>query len=450
MKNAAVVKINSGSARPARQTPSQRLHELQSNYYLRLEASVQDLREFFGEEAEDLVTVAWSISPMDLLMTQRALTALLEGWRIVRESRYSWRSVEMVERYAVEVAPGQFDFLLREGRQFWLGPEGQRLTIDLYVDEERESEDSEMTFCIPRTEHGWLCQLLPRLREWGDRNHFLRGQAFNAKGQFLKSGEETGWEDVILSPELRQAIQRNCIDLLAHAGLYKANGIPLKRGIVLYGPPGTGKTMIGRALARHCGVTFIYTTPGMLEEAADVRRVFDWGRRFAPSILFFEDFDLVAGHRDRGSRTEILGEFLAGLDGVDSGEGIITIATTNDLKAIEPALKDRPNRIDCVLEIPTLAAAERRCFLQGWLDRRGGTLDLALWVRRTRNYTGAQLQEFCRLAVFEAVEARIREGRTQEAGRLPLTDELFERAFAKLPRRGGKSRIGFVSDEDEA
>lgn len=218
--------------------------------------------------------------------------------------------------------------------------------------------------------------------------------------------------------------------------------------------------MIGRALAQRCGVTFILCTPGMLEKPEDVTRLFGWGRRFAPSILFFEDFDLVAGSRHGGgSDREILGEFLTGLDGLDSAEGVITIATTNDLKAIEPALKDRPNRFDCVVEIPPMGEGERALFLSGWQERHrrrewaaavvppgepGEPLDIPRLARQTAGFTGAQMQELCRLAVFEAVEESIGRGRV-EAARLPLTDAHFVDAMKRL---GVKRRrtVGFLPD----
>ncbi len=424
-----------------------RLLELEIDRHLRMKAEEIDLREFFGPaEAETLISMSWSVNIMDLLMAQRALTALLKGWGIERERRYRPEGPQPVERLAVEVAPGRFDFLLRHGCQFWRGPDGGRMVIDIWVDEERKCEDCDLIFSIPRRRYEWLRKLLPRLRRWMDGHHFLRRQSFDATGHFLRP-EPVDWNDVVLPPALEGAIRRNCIDLLGHRRLYIANGVPLRRGIVLHGPPGTGKTLIGRALARHCGVTFILSTPGMLEEGKDVRRVFEWGRRFAPTILFFEDFDLVARDRYDGGRGEIVGEFLSCLDGIDSKGGIITIATTNNLKAIEPALRDRPNRFDCVLEVPPMRLGERERFLKRWRVRHGGDFDAHQWARRTRRFTGAQMNELCRLAVFEAIEDRVAAG-GRRPERLPLGDTHFARAIERFPRKAN-APIGFVVGRDD-
>src|SRR5690606_307956 len=157
-------------------------------------------------------------------------------------------------------------------RQYWIGPDDERLIIDVYVDYDRNSSDSQLTFTIPRHRHQWLGHLLPDIRKWADANHFYRNQAITLQGESLKLDTTGRLDDVILPAATRAAPQRNCIDLLQSSDLYRVNSIPLKRGIVLYGPPGTGKPSIGRALAQQCEATFILCTPGMLEESTGVRR----------------------------------------------------------------------------------------------------------------------------------------------------------------------------------
>lgn len=431
-----------------------RLQNLKIRHYERQEAAVSDEARFFGANAGDTITRSVKVNLADLLMTQRAIKALLPGWSIARETCYDPRASVKTRRLAVEVAPDEYEFVLEWGRQFWSGPDEERMIIDVYADHDHKAKDCELTFILPEERHEWLRKLLPELRKWGDANHFFKYQSITVDGEFVRLEKAGAVEQVILPPDLRSALQRNCIDMLAYADLYRANNIPLRRGIVLHGPPGTGKTSIGRMLARQCKATFILCTPGMLEEADDVRRAFKWARRFAPSILFFEDVDMVAGNRHQGGRNGVLGEFLSGLDGLDSTGGVITIATTNDLRSIESALKDRPNRFDCILEIGPLPKEQRVEYLQCWAQRSTANeaapvhqFDTERIAGLAQKFTGAQMQELCRLAVFEAVELRVRE-ENRAVEMIPLTDEHFDAAFKRMGKNSRRP-VGFITQDDE-
>ena len=59
-----------------------------------------------------------------------------------------------------------------------------------------------------------------------------------------------------------------------------------------------------------------------------------------------------------------LGELLTQMDGLESNDGVIVVATTNDLGAIEPALAERPSRFDVVLEVGLPDGRARRRILQ--------------------------------------------------------------------------------------
>lgn len=417
-------------------------HDLRVRQLSRSEAPYEDLREFYGDAVDSLVEISWNIHRADFLMAQRGLAALLDDWTVQRECRYMGEHPAVLLRKAIQVGPEAHDFALAEGRQFWVSPDGDRFVLDLEDDYSPMSEDGQLTLTVPMDRHDWVRQLIEDTRKWMDEHHIMRGRAITAAGAFIKFDDKTEWDDVLLPEELKHAIEQNCIGLLQHKELYKENGIPLRRGLLLHGKPGTGKTMIGRALAQMCDVTFILATPGMIEDASDVRRIFSWGRRFAPSILYFEDFDMVARDRHMNFGNDVLGEFLSGLDGLDSRDGIIAVATTNDLTAIEPALKERPNRFDLVLEVPSMAAEQRARYLERWLERRPDCqVDIRRIVAQTDGFTGAQMQELNRLAVFEAVEEYLL-ANGAEPQVLPLIDAHYNAALIKMGK-GRKKAVGF-------
>lgn len=432
---------------------SEQIRQYQIRGYERIEAKVQEQRAFFSDAANRLVVRTIRLNVMDLLMVNRALTALLKGWKVVQEAAYDEYRPTSVSQQAVQVAPNQYDYVLKDGRHFWQGPEGERMTVDYECDEDRMCPYSEAGFAVPRERYDWLLALLEKMREWMDANHFLRCQSFGADGEFLKLENVPSWDKVLIPDAVRNRLEGECIQLFKHAELFRANGLPLRRGIILHGPPGTGKTLIGRLLAKLCGVTFILITPGMISNPEILRQVFIWGRRFGPSILFFEDFDLVAGNRHENGSSELLGEFLSCLDGVGVSDGIVAIATTNNLNAIEPALRNRPNRFDCILEIPPLSLEHRQQYLLNWLEGHPDSqVSVESVAKKAKNYTGAQMQELCRQAVIMAVEdhlKRIRENPSAIEGSiqktLPLMDIHFARAFDRTS--GKKSRpIGFQKE----
>ena len=64
----------------------------------------------------------------------------------------------------------------------------------------------------------------------------------------------------------------------------------------------------------------------------------------APVLVVLEDIDLIVGDRTGGAPSHELVEFLLAVDGaVTPHTGVVTIATTNDAKAIDPAAStERP------------------------------------------------------------------------------------------------------------
>jgi ATP-dependent 26S proteasome regulatory subunit len=65
-----------------------------------------------------------------------------------------------------------------------------------------------------------------------------------------------------------------------------------------------------------------------------------------------EDLDVLGGldrhHQVGGSLGQLLGE----LDGLESNQGVVTVATTNDASVLDDALKSRPGRFDVKLHFP--------------------------------------------------------------------------------------------------
>lgn len=90
------------------------------------------------------------------------------------------------------------------------------------------------------------------------------------------------------------------------------------------GPPGTGKTLLARALAGEAGCSFFYKSGAEFDEmfvgvgASRMRELFKKAREKAPSIIFIDEIDSVAGTRrsaDASHSRDTVNQILAEMDG---------------------------------------------------------------------------------------------------------------------------------------
>ena len=182
--------------------------------------------------------------------------------------------------------------------------------------------------------------------------------------------------------------------------LLKSLGLGSNRGLLVAGPPGVGKTHLVRVIAAELAGR--YTT--ILADANAMRHMigdlYAEGETFGATLVVLDDIDLVLGHRDGSGDNTGLADFLATLDGVRQREDILTIATTNDPKSLDPAAQ-RSSRFDMVVTLPMPDELSRRRILERHLGPLGLELDFAPLARVLEGATGADVKEVIRRAVLE-------------------------------------------------
>ena len=216
-------------------------------------------------------------------------------------------------------------------------------------------------------------------------------------------------------------------------GRFSAMGVRPPRGILLYGAPGTGKTLLARALAGECDVTFVvasatgFVTRYVGSGPENVRRVFLRARRYAPSILFIDEIDAVGKKRGRGSHQaydETLNAILTEMDGFETSRRrpVVVIAATNLVSQLDDALR---RRFDREIEVDRPDRAARAAFLSDRLRKRDGwDVSSRVTERLAGQSAGMTIAELDRVVALA--------GRMASAGSGVVSDAVMEEAFERM------------------
>ena len=170
------------------------------------------------------------------------------------------------------------------------------------------------------------------------------------------------FDDVVGMENLKRDMNQ-VMKIMQNPRAYAAKGIRMPKGILLEGEPGNGKTLFAKALAGEAKINFIpakatdFESMFMAIGPMKVKLLFRKARRQAPCIVFIDEFDGIgtvrnySGSAIETENTRIVTALLNELDGFEPSNGVLVLAATNSIQALDPALI-RPGRFDARFIVP--------------------------------------------------------------------------------------------------
>jgi hypothetical protein len=225
------------------------------------------------------------------------------------------------------------------------------------------------------------------------------------------------WDNIIPHENVRAEL-----DFIAASirdrDMLKAEGLSIRRGLLLSGPPGDGKST-----AIECFVNGIAGEASIIivEAVEHIRAIYNLAQTLAPAVVILEDLDLMTKSRQNPFasvvKDDVTGELLQVLSGGSAYADIVTIATTNHPEAIDEALAKRAGRFDAHIRMGYPSEENRARILVLYLDHFGVADEL---TRRRLQQTISR--EFGRLHLVPAhIEEFVKAGvkRARLARRVP-------------------------------
>ncbi|HEX8399878.1 MAG TPA: ATP-dependent zinc metalloprotease FtsH [Pyrinomonadaceae bacterium] len=222
------------------------------------------------------------------------------------------------------------------------------------------------------------------------------------------------FKDVAGVEEAKDELQE-IIEFLKDPQKFQKLGGRIPKGVLMMGPPGTGKTLLARAVAGEANVPFFSISGSDFVEmfvgvgASRVRDLFEQGKKNAPCIIFIDEIDAVGRHRGAGlggghdEREQTLNQLLVEMDGFESNDGVILMASTNRPDVLDPALL-RPGRFDrrVVVSRPDVRGREGILKVHTRKIPLDDNVDISVIARGTPGFTGADLANLVNEAALNA------------------------------------------------
>jgi SpoVK/Ycf46/Vps4 family AAA+-type ATPase len=213
--------------------------------------------------------------------------------------------------------------------------------------------------------------------------------------------DKSVWESISDSQPPKQIVHKRIVLPLTAVELAQKHGAVPPKTIIFFGPPGTGKTHFVRAIAGRLQWWYVEVSPSDLmvdgedRLGANLKRLMERARHLDEVVLFIDEFEEIAGSRDRASRIDksITNEFLKQVPLLKRvNKRHLLVCATNYIRELDAALL-RPGRFDCVIPVGALDRQSRRTIFEYYLSKiHRGDVDVERIVSMISLFTPADIE----------------------------------------------------------
>ncbi len=343
---------------------------------------------------------------------------------------------------------------------------GKRILLDRIVDyfkcNQESREDSKLYLNLElASKQNERMSKEDKLKAFNDIFSESVGEKYDGLGKFIRAREEAHYYPMVAAPskdapglsavagmaELKERITRELIRPMTKTEEFSAYKVGKPNGVLFFGPAGCGKTLLAKAIAEECGMSYAILSPAELDGTyvnsgrETVAALFEEARLKAPTVICIDEIDGLVPRR--GSRAgdyhaEIISQLL--VETADCGkDGIRVIGCSNFPQRIDPAmLRSGRLGIKIYVDLPDETTRESvfRFNLNGMPGSEG--LDYGRLSQLTKGRVTSDIPAICRQAGILAVT----EGTT-------LSMELLERAIAEVaPSVSAEDIATYLAERD--